>query len=107
MSSQVMMADDCLLIRTPEEAIQILNERFGQEMTSESVQGIRARLADISRQEAKRRCLLEILGRPDPIWNPAQHPEFDAEGGAAAWVKKIRREADRATEKRTQTRDRE
>jgi len=107
MSSQVMMADHALLIRTPEEAIQILNEWSGQEMAAESLQGIRGRLADISRQEAKRRCLLEILGRPDPIWNPAQHPELDAEGGAAAWVKKIRREAERAFEKRTQSRDRE
>lgn len=107
MSSQVMMADHALLIRTPEEAIQILNEWFGREMTAESLQGTRARLADISRQEAKRRYLLEILGRPDPLWNPAQHPELDAEGGAAAWVKKIRREAERASVKRTQTRDRE
>jgi hypothetical protein len=107
MSSQVMMADHALLIRTPEEAIQILNEWFGQQMTAESLQGARARLADTSRQEAKRRRLLEILGRPDPIWNPAQHPELDAEGGAAAWVKKIRREAERASVKRTRTRDRE
>ena len=107
MSSQVMMADDALLIRTPEEAIQILNEWSGQEVTAEPLQGVRARLADISRQEAKHRCLLEILGRPDPLWNPAQHPALDAEGGAAAWVKRIRREAERASAKRTHTRNRE
>ena len=107
MSSQVMMADHAFLIRTPEEAVQHLNEWSGQEMTAESLRGARARLTDTSRQEAKRRCLLEILGRPDPIWNPAQHPELDAEGGAAAWVKRIRREAERASAKRTQTRHRE
>lgn len=107
MGSQVMMADHAFLIRTPEEAVQRLNEWSGREMTAESLRGARARLADTSRQEAKRRCLLEILGRPDPIWNPAQHPELDAEGGAAAWVKRIRREAERASAKRTHTRNRE
>ena len=101
------MVDRAFLIRTPEEAVQHLNEWSGQQMPAESLRDTRARLTDSTRQEAKRRCLLEILGRPDPIWNPAQHPELDAEGGAAAWVKRIRREAERASAKRTQTRHRE
>ncbi len=98
MSSQVMMSGHAFLIRTPEEAVQHLNEWSGQEITAESLRDTRARLTDTSRQEAKRWRLLEILERPDPIWNPAQHPELDAEGGAAAWVEKIRREEERASD---------
>ncbi len=68
---------------------------------------IRTRLADVARQEEKRRCLLKILQRPTPVWNPADHPELEGEGGAAAWVKELRREAEQAFEKRTRVRGRE
>jgi hypothetical protein len=66
---------------------------------------IRARLADATRQEGKRRHLLKILQRPTPPWNPSDHAELDAEGGAGAWVKKLRREAEQGFEKRTRAKE--
>ena len=62
---------------------------------------IRARLADVDRQEEKRRRLQAFLDRKTPAWDPADHPDIDAAGGAAAWVKKMRREADRASLRRS------
>ncbi|HEV2379745.1 MAG TPA: hypothetical protein VG206_08090 [Terriglobia bacterium] len=46
--------------------------------------GVRLRLADPARQEAKRRRLLEVLSRPGPLWDPAKHPE--SEGESVAWL---------------------
>ena len=67
---------------------------------------IRARLDDAARQEERRRCLLEILERQTPIWDPADHPDIDAAGGAAAWVKRLRHETEQAFQKRTGARKR-
>jgi hypothetical protein len=61
------------------------------------------RAEELVRQETKRCRLLEILGRPAPIWNSGDHPEIEAQGGSAAWVKRMRREAEEAFEKRTRT----
>ena len=69
----------------------------------ESVHG---RLGDAVRQEEKRRHLLRILQSPTPPWNPADHPEIEEAGGAAAWVKKLRREAEQGFEKRTRPEER-
>jgi hypothetical protein len=66
---------------------------------------IRLRLSDVSRQEANRRCLLEALARPGPVWDPARHPELEGEGGCAAWVKQLRREAEEAFDRRTRRGD--
>jgi hypothetical protein len=66
---------------------------------------IRARLADTARQEEKRRRLSEFLKRDAPAWNPEDHPEIDAVGGAAAWVRKLRREAEEGFKRRTRNRD--
>jgi hypothetical protein len=63
-------------------------------------QAIRARLADVARQEEKRRRLQAFLERESPAWNPDDHPDIDAAGGAAAWVKKMRRESDQASLRR-------
>jgi hypothetical protein len=62
---------------------------------------IRARLADVDRQEEKRRRLQAFLERETPAWNPDDHPEIDAAGGAAAWVRKLRREAEQGFRRRT------
>lgn len=64
---------------------------------------VRTRLADVSRQDAKRRRLLEFLRRPTPAWHPNDHPDIDAAGGAAAWVRKLRDEWEQAFLKRTGT----
>jgi hypothetical protein len=48
----------------------------------------------------RRRRLLAFLGREIPAWNPDDHPDIDAAGGASAWVKKLRREADKASIRR-------
>ena len=61
---------------------------------------IRARLADTARQEEMRRQLVEFLRRPTPAWNPDDHPDIDAAGGAAALVRKLREESDRSSMRR-------
>jgi len=66
---------------------------------------IRGRLDDFARQEEKRRHLLNILKRTTSPWNPLDHPELGAEGGAATWVKKLRREAEQSFEKRTRAKE--
>ena len=78
---------------------------FDETITDPQAQGksIQARLADVARQEEKRRRLLEFLQRPTPAWDPLDHPEIEAAGGAAAWVRKMRDEAERAFQKRTRT----
>ncbi len=69
--------------------------------SSDQDDAIRARLADEGRQEEKRRRLSAFFERDTPAWNPQDHPDIDAAGGAAAWVKKMRREADRASLRRS------
>jgi len=50
-----------------------------------------------SGRSARRRRLLAVLSKDAPAWDPAGHPGIDAAGGAAAWVKKKRRETDKAS----------
>jgi hypothetical protein len=54
-------------------------------------------------REVRRRRLLEILNRDGPAWDPADHPEIEEAGGAAAWVRKLRREADKASKRRVRS----
>jgi len=58
-------------------------------------------LTEIARREVKRRRLKAFLQSEILAWNPDDHPEIDAAGGAAAWVKKMRREADQASLRRS------
>jgi len=44
--------------------------------------------------------LWEALNRDAPAWDPADHPDIEEAGGAAAWVRKLRREFDRASMRR-------
>ncbi len=81
---------------------------FGPEPEPERVptnsvrdEAIRARLADVDRQEEKRRRLQAFLNRETPAWDPADHPDIDAAGGAAAWVSKLRSEAEQGFKRRT------
>jgi len=57
-------------------------------------------LAEVAQREVKRRRLLEFLTSKEPIWDPAEHPEIDAAGGAAAGVRKMRREAEEPSRRR-------
>ncbi len=68
---------------------------------------IRARLADHARQDEKRRRLTAFLQRETPAWSPDDHAEIDAAGGAAAWVRKLRGEAEQRLDRRTPLQERE
>jgi len=57
-------------------------------------------LSEVAAREVRRRRLLEILDRDAPVWDPADHPDIEEAGGAAAWVRKMRREADKASRRR-------
>jgi len=46
----------------------------------------------MTRRETKRRLLLELFKRKEPIWKDEDHPEL--KGGAAAWVRKLRAESE-------------
>ena len=69
----------------PEDLIEEIDREVGARKRS-------AFLADLARRELKRRRLLEILARPDPIWNDDDHPELA--DGAEAWVRRLRAEAE-------------
>jgi hypothetical protein len=55
--------------------------------------------SEVAAREARRR-LLAALSRDTPAWDPADHPDIEEAGGAAAWVTKLRRESDRASMRR-------
>lgn len=60
-------------------------------------------LSEVAAREVRRRRLLEFLNRDAPAWDPADHPDIEEAGGAAAWVRKLRREADKASSRRIRT----
>jgi hypothetical protein len=70
----------------PEDLVEEIDRVVGARKRS-------AFLADLARRELKRRRLMEILARPDPIWKDDDHPELA--DGAEAWVRRLRAEAER------------
>ena len=70
-------------------------------------EAIRARLTDVVRQEEKRRRLSAFLKSDTPAWNPDDHPDINAAGGAAAWVRKLRSEAEQGFERRARDQQKE
>jgi hypothetical protein len=76
----------------PEKLVAEIDALVGQ-------RGRSAFLAEVAEREVKRR-RLEFLASKEPIWDPADHPEIDAAGGAAAWVRKMRQEAGKASRRR-------
>ncbi|HEV2688617.1 MAG TPA: hypothetical protein VGV35_08690 [Bryobacteraceae bacterium] len=54
--------------------------------------GRSAFLAELARREIKRRHLLEVFQREEPIWKDQDHPEL--KGGSAKWVRKMRGESE-------------
>jgi hypothetical protein len=65
----------------PEDLVREIDEIAG-------TRGRSAFLADLARREIKRRRLLEIFRREEPIWKDEDHPELQA--GAAEWVRQMR-----------------
>jgi hypothetical protein len=54
--------------------------------------GRSAFLADLARREIRRRKLLEVFKRDEPIWKDADHPEL--RGGATEWVRELRAQSE-------------
>jgi hypothetical protein len=77
----------------PEKLIAEIDALVGQRRRS-------AFLAEVAEREVKRRRLIEFLSSKEPVWDPADHPEIEAAGGAAAWVRKMRQAAGKASRRR-------
>jgi hypothetical protein len=60
-------------------------------------------LSEVAAREVRRRRLMEILKRGVPAWDVADHPDIEKARDAAAWVRKLRREADKASRRRART----
>lgn len=78
----------------PEDLIREIDKIVGS-------RGRSAFLTDLARREIRRRRLLELFKREQPIWKDEDHPEL--KNGAAAWVRKMRAENEgrfRTTQKR-------
>jgi hypothetical protein len=56
-------------------------------------------LSEVAAREVRRRRLLGILSRDALEWDPPDYPDIQEAGGAAAWVRKLRRE-DKASRRR-------
>jgi len=54
--------------------------------------GRSAFLAELARQEIKRRNLLAMFKRDEPIWRDEDHPEL--KDGASEWVRRMRSESE-------------
>jgi len=61
--------------------------------------GRSAFIVETARDAVRRKRLLQFLNSKEPAWKDENHPELAA--GSAKWVRKIRTEGDRASEKRT------
>jgi hypothetical protein len=76
MRSEVLTISDTLDIQPfPGEEQGALGQ--GNASSSFQDDAIRARLADVDRQEEKSRRLQAFLDRETPAWDPADHPELD------------------------------
>ncbi len=67
--------------------------------------GRSAFLVDLARREIKRRRLLKLFARDEPIWRDEDHPELRA--GASEWVRQMRRESESHFESSEQRRKRD
>ena len=107
MGAQILTVGTTRWINPPPEGPEEAAEAFGGDpfaQLREPVPPARVRLGDAARQEEKRRRLIEFLERETPAWKDADHPEIEAAGGPAEWVRKIRRGAEDAFERRIRPR---
>jgi hypothetical protein len=81
----------------PEALVAEIDALVGQRRRS-------AFLAEVAAREVRRRRLLAILDKDAPAWKPADHPDIEKAGGAAAWVRNLRRDADKASRRRIRQR---
>ena len=81
----------------PEELVAEIDRMVGS-------RGRSAFLADLARREIKRRRLLQLFRRKEPIWKDEDHPEL--KHGAAAWVRKMREETEARFQRIQRQRDR-
>ncbi|HEY6392989.1 MAG TPA: hypothetical protein VIX89_17035 [Bryobacteraceae bacterium] len=66
--------------------------------------GRSAFLAELARKEIRRRHLLTMFQRAEPIWKDKDHPEL--KNGASKWVRKMRAEPEARFENIERKRDR-
>ena len=88
-----MLNYQCAMSTSPKRAHVILSEDLVQEI--DKIAGSRGRsafLAELARREIKRRRLLEIFKREEPIWKDEDHPEL--RDGSAEWVRRMRDESE-------------
>lgn len=80
-------------VSLPESLVAEIDALVGQRQRS-------AFLSEVAAREVKRRRLIEFLENPKLAWNPEGHTDIDSAGGAAAWVHKMRQEAEKASRRR-------
>lgn len=93
------MAHQRTHITLPKTLVAEIDALVGQRQRS-------AFLSEIAAREVKRRRLIEFLENRDLAWNREGHEDIDAAGGAAAWVHKMRQEAEKASRRRRRDRRR-
>ncbi len=74
----------------PSEVLREIDALVGQ-------RGRSAFLAEVALQEVRRRKLLALLDRKEPVWKDQDHPELKY--GAAPWISKMRRSEQKLRDK--------
>lgn len=75
----------------PEDLIREIDALVGP-------RGRSAFIVQTARDAVRRKRLLQFLRSDEPAWKEENHPELA--NGAAAWVRKLRAESERATRRR-------
>lgn len=75
----------------PEDLIRDIDALVGP-------RGRSAFIVETARDAVRRKRLLQFLKSDEPAWKEENHPELAK--GAAAWVRKLRAESERATRRR-------
>jgi len=75
----------------PEDLVREIDELVGP-------RGRSAFIEETARDAVRRKRLLRFLRRHEPAWKQENHPELAK--GAAEWVRKLRAEGERATQRR-------
>lgn len=78
-------------ILIPEDLVREIDALVGP-------RGRSAFIVETARNEVRRKKLLDFLSSNEPAWKDENHPELA--DGAAKWVRKLRAESDRASQKR-------